>query len=566
MIMERIFHIDTECYVVYLGQKEQEERPFLRLGFSRRLPEKIHQFISTVVISDVFTGDIFGEKSLFIKEASGLHRPAYVGAPETLKRLKNFFGCSVLPTSKFVQGKPEDHNHSYVLFYEDANLAIMRDNATLLNLRNRQSSDGHYIQRCRKIKDIFSRNSSRRFVTDASLTGFTVVNNTLYILKGGKFRAFGLEADYYARLTAAGYNPDAISMASGDPLALFRLLSHAKENNSSLTILDDDIDMAEKIASLFFGEEFSRAGIAIEKYDRNIDRSFGLVEAQETLYRVAFDRMPPFAIDLADRRIIPDASAAQGAIPIVDGVFYQVGDRSYIGGVSSVDRYIEQFGKSFRTMLSGSEARYLELLIKGVSSLAYNRLAQSAQTLLLKEGAVIASTGSQYMRLMFHNLRGVLSVLTQWEGLTPKSKKTADEWAAKLARIKHGPLVALPGLVVDFHTSDSGYISLYRFSGEISNDAIAVFQDSSNRILETEHPDRNSWFESEREKLYGLMELLGLVKHRDSIRAARQAKADKSSINDSPDGRSNNTTSRPANKKRIAAEREEEGEWSPSWR
>ena len=36
----RIFHVDSECYVVYLGSHWDDYRPFLRLGTSTALPAR----------------------------------------------------------------------------------------------------------------------------------------------------------------------------------------------------------------------------------------------------------------------------------------------------------------------------------------------------------------------------------------------------------------------------------------------------------------------------------------------------------------------------------------------
>ena len=58
----RVFHVDQECYVLYLGAHWDDYKPFLRLGTSVHLPVGLPPIVSTIVVPDVLTGSPLDEK------------------------------------------------------------------------------------------------------------------------------------------------------------------------------------------------------------------------------------------------------------------------------------------------------------------------------------------------------------------------------------------------------------------------------------------------------------------------------------------------------------------------
>ena len=40
-IDKRVFHIDDECYIIYLGSSREDYKPFLRIGNSEAINQKI---------------------------------------------------------------------------------------------------------------------------------------------------------------------------------------------------------------------------------------------------------------------------------------------------------------------------------------------------------------------------------------------------------------------------------------------------------------------------------------------------------------------------------------------
>ena len=54
---KRIFRIDDECYIIYLGTGSDDIKPFLRIGNSKNLDDKITSNIYNIVITESYTGN-----------------------------------------------------------------------------------------------------------------------------------------------------------------------------------------------------------------------------------------------------------------------------------------------------------------------------------------------------------------------------------------------------------------------------------------------------------------------------------------------------------------------------
>ena len=76
----RVFRIDRECYVIYVGSDDHHVRPFLRIGTSPDLPDRIRPYIGTVVVTDRVTGNPLAEADTV--GGAGPRRPEYTGSPE----------------------------------------------------------------------------------------------------------------------------------------------------------------------------------------------------------------------------------------------------------------------------------------------------------------------------------------------------------------------------------------------------------------------------------------------------------------------------------------------------
>lgn len=141
----RVYHIDRECYVLYLGKAERKYRPFLRIGTSPYLPSDIRRHISSVLLTDRLTGDYFIEGDCLEKPVS--HHMHYVGSHDLVDAVKHFIRNEKIAEHPLKPGdKVETKEGSRVVFYDSGNVRIMLDGHRLFDLMELERSDNHQIQ------------------------------------------------------------------------------------------------------------------------------------------------------------------------------------------------------------------------------------------------------------------------------------------------------------------------------------------------------------------------------------------------------------------------------------
>jgi len=83
---ERIFHIDDECYLFYLGSDRDDDRPFARIGNSIKLTGNVISNISSIIITDSITGDPLLEPVNI--NPDNINALRYVGDKKTVSAIK----------------------------------------------------------------------------------------------------------------------------------------------------------------------------------------------------------------------------------------------------------------------------------------------------------------------------------------------------------------------------------------------------------------------------------------------------------------------------------------------
>ena len=53
----RVFRLDTECYIIYLGENGTDYKPFLRIGNTQDLPQTVIANTQNIIITDRLTGN-----------------------------------------------------------------------------------------------------------------------------------------------------------------------------------------------------------------------------------------------------------------------------------------------------------------------------------------------------------------------------------------------------------------------------------------------------------------------------------------------------------------------------
>ena len=139
----RIFHIANECYVIYLGVKTDEDRPFLRVGNMEEIDDRILDVISNAVIAARFTGNPLYElkldKNLEVN---------YIGDTAVIKRMKTYLNSFELPSD----GAVDYHNikdreqRDVIYFYNNGNIKLNYKDEPIFDLYKRSESDQHFVR------------------------------------------------------------------------------------------------------------------------------------------------------------------------------------------------------------------------------------------------------------------------------------------------------------------------------------------------------------------------------------------------------------------------------------
>lgn len=256
----RIFHIANECYIIYLGIKSDEEKPFLRVGNTENIDDRILDVISNTVISARFTGNPLYELKLDKKREI-----SYIGDTAVIGRMKTYLDSFELPS----EGAQDYHKikdreqRDVVYFYNNGNIKLNYKEEPIFDLYKRSESDFHFVYQCDEIKKSFARNPLRYTKHDFRESGFLLAGKSTLLFHNGRFFAASLDRDYFSSLAAAGVDPDQISVhytriKGGDEgedasHSLIEMLKRSSYRNTPFLVMAENPDYARKICALFPG-------------------------------------------------------------------------------------------------------------------------------------------------------------------------------------------------------------------------------------------------------------------------------------------------------------------------
>ncbi len=253
---ERVFHIDRECYLIYLGSSRNDYRPFLRIGNTRHLPDSIKKYISTVVVTDSYTGNPFLEHENLEIPLNGETR--FVGDPAKIDRLKQFLHEQDLPVAEFEYETVEESprkGKSFVFFFKNGNLHIHFNGFELFDLRIREVEDLHFIYVADRIST-FMKSNPLRYPSRTFLSpGFVVQNGHAYLFNEGKLGTANLPAEYLLDLSLAGIEPDLLQWFIDENFGegVLNRLKRAVSLKMELRIASSKKDLLRNAVNLFSG-------------------------------------------------------------------------------------------------------------------------------------------------------------------------------------------------------------------------------------------------------------------------------------------------------------------------
>jgi hypothetical protein len=248
----RVFHVDSECYVVYLGSHWEDYHPFLRLGTSPDLPDTLPPIISTIVVPDVLTGNPLEEAACLTGDAT--KETHYVGDIDTVEVFKHFVGKEGMPVEAIeaTDHEEEDGRHVLVYYYKDGNLKIKFRKNEILDLKRREKVDSHFVARAQGAKNDYGKGPFKLPGSVYQGTGFVICEGTTYLVAKGELAALSLTADHFFELSAAGIDADRVHVVHVDKPdnALVRLFKRAR-GRTPLRISTSHEEEVGRVVDLF---------------------------------------------------------------------------------------------------------------------------------------------------------------------------------------------------------------------------------------------------------------------------------------------------------------------------
>ena len=180
---ERVFRIDDECYIIYLGSDRDDVKPFLRIGNSRKITPHVIKGTYNIVITDSVTGNPALEPENMNRENSKENR--YVGDKKITASLQKFIHQFHIKNGSVstIEDVQKAHKRAEVHFFDDGNIQIFFDRNLLFDLRKREKSDLHFIERAHVLKDIHIKNPLRYRPEDLERPGFLLVGQNILLMK-----------------------------------------------------------------------------------------------------------------------------------------------------------------------------------------------------------------------------------------------------------------------------------------------------------------------------------------------------------------------------------------------
>ncbi|HKK48353.1 MAG TPA: hypothetical protein VJ932_04610, partial [Alkalispirochaeta sp.] len=326
----RVFRIDRECYVIYVGSDDHRVRPFLRVGTSPNIPDRIRPYIGTVVLSDRVTGNPLQEADTV--GAVGQRRPEYTGSPELVHAFSPLTGMERVRERPISSSDRQLPQGAFVEFLTDGNLHLTVNGHRIYDLDEVEQSDRHGAYLLDRVATTSGGSGGAYQREVFGPAGFLVgTDRSLFRFSQGRLTATALQSGAVEALARRLIDPDMLVAVAGpaDPEELLRW-GKWRLRRALVTGASQPLEVARESASSQSPRRLDHllsvlrvAGVPVE--DAPVSREFDLEEIPgepaATAFRVSGKGEWP---------AVPDQLFG-GSVPVVPGVPYRV-----FGGVDAL--------------------------------------------------------------------------------------------------------------------------------------------------------------------------------------------------------------------------------------
>lgn len=539
----RVFHLDTECYIVYLGNDEDDYKPFLRVGNTGHLDKELRQLTHPIVVTDTYTGSPLLESRNLSDILGDDFR--YVGDPDTVERFKRFLRHMEFPSAGFESGGSEEMEERgcFVYFYDDGNIRIKYHKTQIFDLKRREERDLHYTERAKRIKNMLSRSQVRVPQKEFEAPGFFVRGGAAYLFSRRAIGALSVRDEYFAELAQAGLDPDRIRAIAADQVTegLIRLFKRTRGKTEPLRILTSDPDGVDPAVDLFRGKE--RLGLRAEAARLHSDRFVSFLD-----FRVQ-KRAGGYLVEHADfgvRMLVPssDKPKEEGMaaldpennvlryrsagttreIPLLEGVPHRL--VALPGATGAASTYLPRTLNEVSDLVGEGEVAVIQRLISFFQEFEQGADTDETTRAIRSSAKALSGEVTGVFWVYASNAFNLARLYASEVG-DNKRRRRALEAVQESVRGELATLPAMagyPSAVADLAFGPDGVYPLYRFTAQLTPDKVEFSGELIREIAATVTDRDEDHFARESERLQELLSSLDTSKARvpRSVRRQRE--------------------------------------------
>ena len=543
----RVFRLDTECYIVFLGDNGNDYKPFLRIGNTPDLPQPIIANTQNVVITDRLTGNPALESAniydMYLDEIR------YLGDPDLVEHFRSYVKKANLHVQAFDEytGVEESSaNASYVYFYTDGNMSVYFGRTKVFNLRDRERRDVHFIERAKRIRSQYIKNQLRFREEDFRAPGFFLLEGNTNFFQDGKIIVPNLSQSFFSSFADAGIDPDQIGIVFADSLteSVIDLFKRKRSKQDQVAIVTANPELVSTAAELFSVKKQDSLDAKVMDFsDQKADLGDVTLERRDGRFIVKFKGSSlVLASGPASAGSLPagDESSTLAIDPASAEVVYQHGRRSFrlkvlAGTPHTVQTHIPEPSTLYHRYFDSCLPFYAALLPPESNQLVIAITAAVGELLQGKEGGSVKQLDSRlrdlsepihpYVRNFLITAESMLRMIHNGEGgLTPV--RSAGVAATSLSRlIASGERTeSSMSFVGEVALGAGGVYLFYRpVKTNVTPNQVETAQVQRRKIVEESEVDRSA-FAAERERLLDLISQLNIPQSRRTPGPAEAAK------------------------------------------
>ncbi|HNX58879.1 MAG TPA: hypothetical protein PKK43_07255, partial [Spirochaetota bacterium] len=263
---DRLFIVDTECFIIFTGDSITDRKPFIRIGNWLDLPAEIIPLVENIIITDSLAGNPAHEQ--FNIDIKYLPTNRYIGSSHVVKRFlefQSYFGldlhnASIIDADRDIpdiskKSAVSDNDDFIGVFYRNGNFKVTHRGSDLFDLHeyhDSPSSDKGAHER------LAALSKTRRYAG----SGFVVVEHNPIFYRANSFTSYLFPHTYFPSFFTLGINPRSIASVihpTENYLGISRYLKWRNASGGKITIFTDHNENPSMLLNLFPGVKITLA-------------------------------------------------------------------------------------------------------------------------------------------------------------------------------------------------------------------------------------------------------------------------------------------------------------------